>query len=200
MPEKLYSLLTNFEGLCYFLFMTSTRFCFGSPNAVLVGQQLLLQCEVHLYTKTKRQIQRQIQRQRWIQRQSQKDKYKDIWGGFWGLGWLLRQTRSVAGRVFLLLLVAAEKISLPGNDIHPISYISNASRTCVFSNCIFLLFCLCKMATQLYCFLLLLPLHSGLVLSSASTLAYPISLLSGCWNRWSTQKSKYKYRDHLVGD
>ena len=26
-----------------------------------------------------------------------------------------------------------------------------------------------------------------------------VSLLSGCWDRWSSQKPKYQYRDHLVG-
>ena len=31
------------------------------------------------------------------------------------------------------------------------------------------------------------------------TLLYPVSLLSGCWDRWSLLKPKYKYRDHLVG-
>ena len=32
-----------------------------------------------------------------------------------------------------------------------------------------------------------------------STLLYPVSLLSGCWDRWSSQKPKYHYRDHIVG-
>ena len=30
-----------------------------------------------------------------------------------------------------------------------------------------------------------------------STLLYPVSLLFGCWDRWSSQKPKYQYRDHL---
>ena len=33
---------------------------------------------------------------------------------------------------------------------------------------------------------------------STCTLLYPVSLLSGRWDRWS-QKPKYQYRDHLVG-
>ena len=37
------------------------------------------------------------------------------------------------------------------------------------------------------------------VLYYVSTMLYPVSLLSGCWDRL-TQKSKYKYRDHLVGN
>ena len=32
-----------------------------------------------------------------------------------------------------------------------------------------------------------------------STLLYHVSLLSGCWDRWSLQKLKYQYRDHIVG-
>ena len=32
-----------------------------------------------------------------------------------------------------------------------------------------------------------------------STLLYHVSLLSGCWDRWSLQKPKYQYRDHIVG-
>ena len=46
------------------------------------------------------------------------------------------------------------------------------------------------------------PFCSGLVsalLLTSSTLLYPVSLLSGCWDRWSSQKPKYQYRDHLVG-
>ena len=35
--------------------------------------------------------------------------------------------------------------------------------------------------------------------SVISTLLYPISLSSGFWDRWSSQKSKHQYRDHLVG-
>ena len=34
---------------------------------------------------------------------------------------------------------------------------------------------------------------------TAATLLYPVSLVSGCWDRWSSQKSKYQYKDHLVG-
>ena len=34
---------------------------------------------------------------------------------------------------------------------------------------------------------------------TAGTLLYPVSLVSGCWDRWSSQKSKYQYKDHLVG-
>ena len=37
------------------------------------------------------------------------------------------------------------------------------------------------------------------VWSISSTLLYPDSLLSWCWDRWSSQKPKYQYRDHLVG-
>ena len=53
---------------------------------------------------------------------------------------------------------------------------------------------------------ILIPVRSGTVLSNRlpcppSTLMYPVSLLSGCWDRsWSSQKSKYQFRDHLVGD
>ena len=32
-----------------------------------------------------------------------------------------------------------------------------------------------------------------------STLLFPVSLVSECWDRWSSQKSKYQYNDHLVG-
>ena len=34
---------------------------------------------------------------------------------------------------------------------------------------------------------------------TAATLQYPVSLVSGCWDRWSSQKSKYQYKDHRVG-
>ena len=42
-------------------------------------------------------------------------------------------------------------------------------------------------------------LVQALVGVSHSTLLYPISLSSGFWDRWSSQTSKYQYRDHLVG-
>ena len=36
-------------------------------------------------------------------------------------------------------------------------------------------------------------------LASCSTSRYYINLRSGLWNRWSKQKPKWQYRDHLVG-
>ena len=33
---------------------------------------------------------------------------------------------------------------------------------------------------------------------NTSTLLYPVSLLSGCWDRWSSQKPKYQCGDYLV--
>ena len=48
------------------------------------------------------------------------------------------------------------------------------------------------------CILLWLLLLLLWLLRIISTLLYPVSLLSGCWDRWSSQKPKYQYRDHLA--
>ena len=63
---------------------------------------------------------------------------------------------------------------------------------------------ICKIVRQLETYVWLLSWICSLVFTSLvpqvpSKLLYPVSLLSGCWNRWSSQKPNYQYRDHLVG-